>query len=106
MINRNARFLALCILLTPAVAFAAPKTFSALVNWFVGIIDLIIPTIITLMVVYYMYIGFNSTRNLEEGGLAQRSQVFGWGILILFVAVSIWGILRILQNSLNAAGGS
>lgn len=104
MYARRIAVLLAVLVVMPAVALAAPKTFDDLVDWFVGIIDLLIPTILTLMVVYYMWIGFNSTKNLEEGGLAKRSQIFGWGILILFVAVSIWGILRILQSSLDAAG--
>ena len=88
----------------PAVALAAtPRTFRELVIQIIAIINYIIPTIIVLGLVIYFW---GIVRNIlifgqsgKEAAAEARKRFFGWGLLILFVMVSIWGILRLLVNT-------
>ncbi|MFC1731324.1 hypothetical protein ACFL6I_13470 [candidate division KSB1 bacterium] len=90
----------LVLFLTPAVAFAAPRTFGELIHLFVSLINTAVSVIIALAVLgffwgvtKYMFSAQDSTK-LEEG-----KKVMIWGIIALFVMVSIWGILRVLSNT-------
>jgi hypothetical protein len=92
----------------PTVALAAPRTFGELVNRIVTIVDLVTPTLITIAVVFFMYNILGSFGIFDgEGKNAINKEKFkssaGWGIIILFVAVSIWGILQLLENTLFSA---
>lgn len=84
----------------PAVVLAAPRTFGELANLVVLILNNATIVLIVLgIVVYFFGISTNILKFSEEGGEKLR-QYFFWGILVLFVMVSIWGILRLLQNTL------
>ncbi len=96
----------LTILATPLVVLAAPQTFRELVYRAVYIINLIIPIIIALTVVVYMYgaaQGIFSTSADAKKRTQKLSSFYGTGILIIFVMVSIWGILALLKNTLAVA---
>lgn len=87
----------------PFVAFAAtaPTDFKGLAKMLVGIIDIAIPVVMSLGVLYYLW---GIAMSIKDSGSAKawenfRTQVL-WGILALFVMVSIWGILRMISNTL------
>ena len=46
---------------------------------------------------------YNMLKAGERGGTALR-QFLVWGVVILFVMVSIWGILNLLQQTLFGSG--
>lgn len=48
---------------------------------------------------------YNMMKAGERGSGALR-QFLVWGIIILFVMVSIWGILNLLQQTLFGSGGT
>lgn len=103
---RFSRFLpAFLTLAAPAVAFAAaPRTFLDLSNLIVLILDNTTAVLIVAGIVVYFYgISTNILNFSEDGGEKVRAYFF-WGIIVLFVMVSIWGILRMLQSTLF--GGS
>lgn len=86
--------------LTPAIAYAAPRTFVELADLIVLILDNATVVLIVLgIAVYFFGISTNILKFSEEGG-EKFKQYFFWGIIVLFVMVSIWGILRLLQNTL------
>jgi len=90
---------------TPFFAYAAPRTFGELVNRIVTVVDLITPTLITLAILFFMYNILGSFGLFDgEGTNAVNKEKFkssaGWGIVIIFIAVSIWGILQLLENTL------
>ncbi|MDO8482125.1 MAG: hypothetical protein Q7S75_03525 [bacterium] len=89
-------------LVLPAIAFAAtaPRTWSELVNALVSIMSTGAITLITLAFVIYFYgISSNILKFGEDTNGEKKRAYFVWGIIILFVMVSIWGILRLLQNT-------
>lgn len=100
---------ALTILTAPLLVLAAPKTFQELVYRAVYIINLIIPIIIGMTVVVYMYGAASGILATNSDGKKRREHLktfYGTGILILFVMVSVWGILALLKNTLSVALGS
>ncbi|MBI5457371.1 hypothetical protein HY971_01455 [Candidatus Kaiserbacteria bacterium] len=96
---------ALALLTTPAVAFAsAPRTFLELSNVVVTILnDATAVLVVAGIVVYFYGVSTNILNFSNEAGEKLRAY-FLWGIIVLFVMVSIWGILRLLQDTLF--GGS
>ena len=88
----------------PGVALAAvafPTTFQGLAVFAVGIISSLTAAAIGLGVVYFLWgvagpIGESESAKSWE---KFRDQI-GWGILTLFIMFSIWGILRLLGNTL------
>lgn len=95
------RAIPVCILALPGVASAAaPRTFGEFASLVVSLLDVGTGLLILAGIVIYFYgISTNIMKLSDEGGQKARAY-FGWGILVLFVMVSIWGILNLLQNTL------
>ena len=95
------------LLFTPMVALAAPSTFKELVDRLVVLMDLLVPLLITCALVFYL---FGISQNVlsfsdQKGGNEKMKAYMLYGVLILFVMVSIWGILRLMSDTLFATGG-
>jgi len=92
-------------LLFPTIAFAAaPRTFQELAALVVLILDnATIVLIVAGIVIYFLGISTNILSFSDKGGEKLRAY-FLWGIIVLFVMVSIWGILQLLQRTIF--GGS
>jgi fumarate reductase subunit D len=105
LISRLAFLGAFSALLAPALAFAAaPTTFRDLSDQIVTILNSATGVLVVLgLVVYFWGVSSNLFSNSEHGRANLRSYII-WGLAIIFVMVSIWGILSLLQNSLF--GGS
>ena len=95
------RALPVALLFVPTVAFAAaPRTFEELANLVVSLLDGGVGLLVLAGIVIYFYgVSTNILKMSDEGGQKARSY-FVWGILVIFVMVSIWGILDLLQNTL------
>ena len=95
------RALLLALLLLPTVALAsAPRTFEELANLIVAILDSGVGLLVLAGIVIYFYgVSTNILKMSDEGGKTARAY-FVWGILVIFIMVSIWGILDLLQNTL------
>lgn len=87
-------------LLAPAlVSAAAPKNFCELVNFFVTIFNALTGLFVMAALVTYLY---GISTNVRAGETSKRNlkTIILWGLLGLFVMVSVWGLLRILQETL------
>lgn len=81
---------------------STPATFRELVNLFMGIIDLLVVLIFALAFVIMAYkllsawilYPDNETKREEGKTIAITA------VLVMFVMVSIWGILKLLQNGI------
>lgn len=88
------------VLAVPHVASAAPRTFKELADLIVSIIDTGTGLLILAgIVVYFWGISTNLLKMRDESGQAFKAY-FVWGIIAIFVMVSIWGIIELLQNTL------
>lgn len=90
----------------PTLAFAvlvvAPtNTWGGLVGTLVTLMNKGIGTLLVLAVaVYFWGISSNILEFGEDKGGEKRKAYLFWGIIILFVMVSIFGILRLVQNTI------
>lgn len=92
------------LLFLPSTASAAPRTFSELVNLLVDIMNNGILALVILAIAAYFF-GI-STNILSMGeDVETRKRFFLWGIGVLFVMVSIWGILEMVQGALFGGDG-
>jgi hypothetical protein len=86
----------------PLITLAAePKNFKELIdNVFIGgLIQPIVPLLIGLAVVVFVYGVL--TMVLSEGGEKKEDgkKYMLWGIIGIFVMVSVWGLVNILQGT-------
>ena len=96
-------------LLLPVPALAAPRigsspTFNSLVHFFLAYINILIPIAIAAAVVLYMYNTASGIFKLRSGSVDpdwQKGMI--WGIVAIFLMVSLWGILTILANTFGVA---
>ncbi len=96
---------AFALLTAPAVASAAaPRTFLDLSNVIVTILNNATAVLVVAGIVVYFYGVSTNILNFSNEAGEKLKAYFFWGIIVLFVMVSIWGILRLLQNTLF--GGS
>ncbi len=99
------RLFTLLTTLIPSLTLAygeKPTDFKSLVGIFTGIINILIPFIITLTfltivwgVVKTWIIGGGDTEQIEKG-----KKIIAVGIIALVIMVSIWGILSLLRISI------
>ncbi len=86
--------------MVPSVAYAAPRTFAEAIDLLVDILDAGTGLLILAgIVVYFWGISTNILKMKDEGGQAFKAY-FVWGIVAIFVMVSIWGIIQLLQNTI------
>ncbi len=82
---------------------AAPQNLKELINGFLinGLLKPIVPVIVSLAVVAFLY-GVFKYIFASGGEEKEKGRDFMiWGIVGLFVMVSIWGFVSILSDTLN-----
>jgi len=72
----------------------------SVVEYVIGIINMIIPVLILLVLLLLLYAAFRYVLKAGEsqGKGAEREAII-WGLISLFVIVSVWGILRIMCST-------
>ncbi|PCI29709.1 hypothetical protein COB52_02225 [Candidatus Kaiserbacteria bacterium] len=99
-------------LILTGVAVMVPTTASAVtlgntINTFSGIINGIIPIILALAVLYFFWGLANYILKSDDSeGRSKAINTMFMGIIAIFVMVSIWGIIRILQETFEVTGSS
>jgi len=91
-------FSALTFLLAPFVAYAAAFTVQGLILIVGNIIALATPVVVALALIYFFW-GLSKfiLHADDETERAKGKQIMMWGIVALFVMLTIWGIIRVLQ---------
>jgi len=94
-------FLVLSGLLVMPLSVSA-QNLQGVLGTFSNLINLAIPVVLALAVLYFFW-------GLAQYVLAQGSEdkreegrnIMIWGIIALFVMVSVWGLIRLLQDTFN-----
>jgi hypothetical protein len=106
--NINTYSLLILSIFIPSVSFAALEGVVTLVTDFKNVINLIIPTLFALALVYFFWgvgqfilhdAGNDKTR--EDG----KKKIL-WGIIALFILASIFGIVAWISSTLGVGSGS
>lgn len=106
MIKRYISF-TLATLTLPGVAFAStPTTFAGLANQVVQILGSATVDLIVLAIVVYFWGISSSLFNQGEKGHERLREQLLWGIVVIFLAVSIWGVVSLVQSSIFGSTGS
>ncbi|MCW9054666.1 MAG: hypothetical protein OQJ98_01630 [Candidatus Pacebacteria bacterium] len=83
-------------------SFCTPvQTFGDLVCLFISIINLLIPILISLAVLGFFWGVFQ--YGFTEGKIEEGKKIMTFGVIAIFVMVSIWGILRVLAETFLGA---
>ncbi len=101
------KILALFTSLSPAILLAASdapiaRTVDGLLDWVIYIASRALPLLILAALVLFLFgivkrfFGPNSGADRSEAG-----KFILWGIVALFVMVSVWGLVNLLKGSFN-----
>jgi len=79
-----------------------PENFAELVGFFISILELIVPLIfsLTLLVIVWKMIDSWIINADNPSKIKEGKQYVLWGIIVLVVMSTVWGVLRLLRNSL------
>ena len=84
--------------------YSGSSGLGGLLKWFSGLLSLAVPLIISLAVVYFIYNVFNyAIKEGEEKEKAKSSMI--WGIVAIFIMVSVWGLVNILSSTFQLGNG-
>jgi hypothetical protein len=72
----------------------------------VRILTVATQTVIAGVFVFYFFSIARDIRKIGEGEAGMRKEYFFWGIIALFVMVSVGGILALLENTLFGSSSS
>lgn len=101
--KRSLHIIPLTLLITPLVADAAATSFKSLAAQVVDILNAGSIAIITATIVIYMFGVSRRIYEISKEGKVKGSELSSYlmsGVLIIFVMVSIWGLIHVLQYSL------
>lgn len=89
------------------------SSLSDVVGFVIGFINILIPLLTLLALVLLLYSALRYVLKAQESkGKSGEREAIMWGIIALFVIVSVWGILRIMcstllnNSSCNSSSGS
>ena len=105
-LQKSAHFFVI-LLFFPTITFAATaRTFGELADLALAIIgQATLVLMAAAIAIYFGHIAVNIFKS-NKGEAGNQRTTFLWGILIIFVMVSLWGIIQVLQNTLfNSSGG-
>jgi hypothetical protein len=96
--------LAISTVLLPFIA-VAQVTIETTLNRVLGILNGLIFLFITVAIVVFFWGLIQYLGNIGGEDAAKKGiQLMLWGIIALFVMVSVWGIIRLLQNTFGVGG--
>lgn len=90
------------LFLSPVFAFA---DITATIGLIQGIIDLLIPLLMTLAVVAFFWGLVKYIANADDEAAKESGKTLMiWGMVAIFVMVAFWGIIGFFQESLGLSG--
>ncbi len=93
-------FGALVSILAPFIAFAAASTVQGLIVIIGNIIGLATPVVVALALLYFFWgLAKFILHADDETEREKGKKIMVWGIIALFVILTIWGIIALLQNT-------
>ena len=92
---------ALAVFALPLVTLASDTGLQNLVRQAGGLIQGLIPIVIGLAVLVFLWGVLQYVIRTDDGGKETGRTFMLWGIIALFVMVSVWGLVNILDETLS-----
>lgn len=87
----------------PFLAFA--ETLDGILNTVGNLVDAATPIVVALALVYFFWgLGNFILGSSDSDKRKQAIEIMIYGIIALFIMVSIWGIVNVLQSTFNVGG--
>ncbi len=84
----------------PHIGYAqAVSNFEQLVQKIYNIVSSFVPIIVSLTVIVFLWGIFQLVRSNSEDARSDAIKVITFGVVALFVMVSVWGLVAILSNT-------
>lgn len=105
-----AKLTAFSLFFLPVVVFAqlrppAPKNFQDFVDIVLNILGLAAPLVIFLsFIIFFWGLALFILKSGDEKKRAEGKTLMTWGIIALFVAISLWALVNILYASVFGTG--
>lgn len=90
------------LVVMPFITFAA--TAGTIIGDVSRIIGYIIPVLISLAVVYFVWGVIQYTVSTDEEAKKKAKSGIIQGLIGLFIILSFWGIVRVIQNTFGVSG--
>ncbi|XKT74179.1 MAG: pilin [Patescibacteria group bacterium UBA2163] len=82
-------------------------TLNDILQTIAGLIDLATPIVVALALLYFFWGLAQYILNAgDENKKKEGREIMIWGIIALFVMVSIWGIVNVIQDTFDLRGGT
>jgi high-affinity K+ transport system ATPase subunit B len=78
--------------------------FSSLVALFIGMIKTLVPLVVGLTLLYFIWGIFRLVQSNSEDSRKEAIGVITYGVVSLFVMVSVWGLVSILTSTFFGGG--
>lgn len=101
------KILSLLTVFSPAIVFAqaeAPvaRTIDGLLNWVIYIAGRALPLLILAALVLFLFgIVKRFFWSKDDANKGEAGRYILWGVVALFVMVSVWGLVNLLRGSFN-----
>lgn len=96
---------ALVLFALPVVTFAQDGLFGIL-GTIRGLIAALVPIIIALAVLYFLWGLLKYVTSSDSSDQAEARNTMVMGIIVLFVMISVWGLVELLADTFNIDSGS
>ena len=98
----------IALVLAPTVAFAQLTGVKDLIIAVGGLVNPLIGVLVgvALLVFFWGLAKFIFRLGGDEKAVEEGKEVMKWGLIALFVMISVWGIISFFQNALLPGGGS
>jgi len=88
------------LFIIPFIVFAAPKNITDIINLLIGIIKQASILVVALALLFFFW---GLAKFILQAGNEEKKnegrQIMVWGIIALFIMISVWGIITVLENT-------
>ncbi|PIR70565.1 MAG: hypothetical protein COU46_00930 [Candidatus Niyogibacteria bacterium CG10_big_fil_rev_8_21_14_0_10_42_19] len=98
--NSIIKFNALILASALIPLFASAQTFEGVIMIFIDILGLVIPILMILATVVFLWgiISYLVAAG-DEAQISKSKTYMVWGIIALFVMLTVWGFVAVIQNT-------
>lgn len=86
--------------------YSSNEGLIGIVGLFYAILKIAIPILLTLAVVFFLWGLVSYMRSDDDLDVEAAKKTMLKGIIAIFIMVSIWGLVAILQNTFNLSGNN